>query len=1088
MSKKCVFVGLICLFLGLGPSFSQPITQAKHLTCPRGAPASMIAQNGERLVADIDWDEVISELDAGFEQEPPSVDGSNDVIWYFRASNWIICTPLVDADGSVYFGSGDGNFYALDASGDETWRYNIGAPIIADPIFDNQGRIIFGALDGALYCLNKDGSVVFIYWTEGPIFSKASVDLAGNIYFGSNDFYVYKLNPSGEVLGRFETGGWVDSEPTFLSDGRLCFSSYDGVIYVVDQDLAELARYETDTWLTRALAVGPDDTIYAGGTDGFLYAVDPSGVLKWQFDSGQAIFSSPVVTDTSVFFGSNAGRFYSVDAAQGFENWRFNISSIEIISGPATLAKDGLLYFAASDHRAYGVMQDSLRRWSFDTGVTIDGTALTGKPILGGIAVSDTGTAYFGNCLGALFAVDTNRRSPSPVVGDAREARPICASRAQLERPEETPVLLNGLGMDRERRQPPSEPNAVDMALKTMCMDRKSLDRPTEGYYGPYPYIEKCVLDITEQILDDAFVGPPFSKDLTDQIMFEDQELQEYILTAASPLGPSILPANYDHFLSDTPLQDAIVQIYSSNQVMLSPSERDELAAQAANLSLELRQAMAMVLYAMDDASKDLDQAFADVTPYMRAQIYNNVISSYPLCYYLGSFLSGVFDEWDNNVDFEQLLMGTTTLLSGMKRAEGYFANVYDSSTDEILFQFDTPIGFVMVGGAGDNIFDRNTNGLRERNALLVDIGGNDRFEGRTAGAAGDDTPISVCIDLSGDDTYQSSSSGCQGWGLFGIGVLTDFSGDDMYIAPDHSQGASTFGVGVLRDVFGNDVFLGQEMAQGASACGIGLLSNESGNDIYFSPQYAQGFGFTFGSGVLRDREGDDFYFVGGLDVDFREGEPGKERYVCMGQGFGYGPRRDQEGWQGAGGIGILTDGAGNDYYLGDYFAQGSSYWFATGILDDKAGDDVYVARRYSTGAGIHNSVGVLVDEAGNDEYWGWGVGIGHGLDASVGIVVDIMGDDSYSARGWYTMGHGGDGVGVLLDNAGNDVYSQRDASSLGYGGPYMGNYRRPLGVFVDADGTDAYSTKGNERFWVSDETGVGIDMTAGDTGCLMPQ
>ncbi|HUT03008.1 MAG TPA: PQQ-binding-like beta-propeller repeat protein [bacterium] len=1086
MCRNRVLIGMFFVLLPLVVSLAQP-AQVGEFRATQASGPLLVQQSAQDILADIDWNEVISELDAGFEQEPPLTLDPADVLWYFKAGNWIACKPLVDADGSVYFGSGDGNFYALDSSGNETWRYNVGAPIVADPTFDNQDRIIFGALDGALYCLNKDGTFVFSYWTEGPIFSTASVDLEGNIYFGSDDFYVYKLDSSGEILGRFKTGGWVDSRPTFLSDGRLSFSSYDGVVYVVDQGLNELARYETDTWLTRAFSVGNDDTIYAGGMDGVLYAVDPSGALKWEFDTGRAIFSSPVVVDTGVFFGSNGGVFYSVDVVSGNQRWRYSISSIEIISSPPALGPDSAVYFGVSNHKVYGLSLASEPPWSFDTGVEIDGTALTGKPILGGITMTDDGVAYFGNCGGVLFAVDTNMRRTSFPDRHSLDACAFGASPARLERLTDSPVHFDGVEMKRGRRLPSAEPNAVDMALKTMCMSRKSLDRPTEGYYGPYPYIEKCVLSITEEVLDDAFAGPPFAKELTDQIMFADQELQEYVLTAASPLGPTVLPANYDHFLSDTPLQDAIVQIYSRNHETLSPSQRDELAAQAGHLSLELRKAMAMVLFAMNDASARLDSAFAGVTPNMRSQIYTNVLNAYALCYYNGSFLSGVFDEWLDHVDFEQLLNAGATLLSGVRRAEDFFGSVYDSSTEPILFRFDTPIGFVMVGGAGENLFDSTTNGVRERNALLVDIGGNDVYYGRTAGAAGDDTPISVSIDLSGDDTYESASDGCQGWGLFGIGVLIDAFGDDTYIAQNHCQGASTFGIGVLQDMYGDDIFLGKEMSQGAAACGIGLLSNESGNDIYFSPEYSQGFGFTFGSGVLRDREGDDYYFIGGTDVDFREGTAGQERYVCMGQGFGFGPRRDEEGWQGAGGIGILTDGAGNDYYLGDYFAQGSSYWFSTGILDDKAGDDVYVARRYSIGAGIHNSVGILVDEAGNDEYWSWIVGIGHGLDASVGIVVDVMGDDYYSAKGWYAMGHGGDGVGVLLDNAGNDLYSQIDVACLGYAGPYDRGLRRPLGIFIDADGEDAYTTKGNNRCWVADETGVGIDMSGGDTGCLMP-
>ena len=567
--------------------------------------------------------------------------------------------------------------------------------------------------------------------------------------------------------------------------------------------------------------------------------------------------------------------------------------------------------------------------------------------------------------------------------------------------------------------------------------------------------------------------------------MLDDDELQDYLLTAAGPLGSTVLPADYDHPLSNSPLYDAIVAIYDRNGDLLSTAEQAKLTQQCGNLSQELRQAMALILYAMDEASVNLAEAFSDFSPGIKSAVRRE-LGTYPLHYYNSEFLSDVFDEWEKT-DQAELLNGATKFLSAITKAEAYFAIAPDSSLDEILFEFDTPIGFVMVGGALGNTYDSNTNGVRETNALLIDIGGDDRYEGRTCGASDEDTPLSVSIDLAGNDVYESSKFGCQGWGMFGIGVLVDVFGDDTYIAGDHAQGASTCGIGILRDVYGNDVHIGEMMVQGASACGVGLLDDESGDDVYYSPKYAQGFGFTFGSGVLRDVEGDDFYFVGGFEVDFRENQEGKERYVCMGQGFGYGPRRDNENWQGAGGIGVLSDGSGNDYYLGDYFCQGSSYWFATGILDDKAGDDVYVARRYSTGAGIHNSVGVLVDESGNDEYWNWGVGIGHGLDASVGIVVDVEGNDHYSANGWYTMGHGGDGLGVLLDNAGNDMYSILSSGGLGCGAPYMGNYRVPLGIFIDANGTDSYTREHNEAFWTKDETGVAIDMTGGDTGCLMP-
>ena len=84
----------------------------------------------------------------------------------------------------------------------------------------------------------------------------------------------------------------------------------------------------------------------------------------------------------------------------------------------------------------------------------------------------------------------------------------------------------------------------------------------------------------------------------------------------------------------------------------------------------------------------------------------------------------------------------------------------------------------------------------------------------------------------------------------------------------------------------------------------------------YYCRQYSQAFGFIKGVGITRDAAGNDLYASGGWEVDFREKDPGAERYVCMSQGFGYGARRDMaDRISLSGGIGILVDIDGNDVY-----------------------------------------------------------------------------------------------------------------------------------------------------------------------------
>jgi hypothetical protein len=365
----------------------------------------------------------------------------------------------------------------------------------------------------------------------------------------------------------------------------------------------------------------------------------------------------------------------------------------------------------------------------------------------------------------------------------------------------------------------------------------------------------------------------------------------------------------------------------------------------------------------------------------------------------------------------------------------------------------DTPAGRVMIGGTQDNTYTEDA-------ALILDLGGNDKYFNH-AGGSTRRYPFSVVIDLSGDDVYSSTEDFAQGAGFFGGGFLVDLEGNDRYIAKSHSQGAGMLGTGILADLSGRDQYTAVTDAQGAGNLGVGILAEGGGDDSYFGNYFVQGAGDVKGFGAIVEAGGNDNYFAGGLFEDLRA--PGKS-YKSMSQGFGFGIRPEDSFVGTSGGIGVIAEAEGNDTYVADYFAQGSSYWFAMGILDDRKGNDRYISGRYSQGAGIHSSAGILIDGEGDDVYLAdFGVAQGCGHDYGIGFLLDNGGNDRYIA-GAIAQGAGNDnGIGVLSDNGGNDEYY---LNRLGQG---RGNFDAvrdagSFGLLFDTGGTDVYSLGGKNN------------------------
>jgi hypothetical protein len=356
-----------------------------------------------------------------------------------------------------------------------------------------------------------------------------------------------------------------------------------------------------------------------------------------------------------------------------------------------------------------------------------------------------------------------------------------------------------------------------------------------------------------------------------------------------------------------------------------------------------------------------------------------------------------------------------------------------------ILYEAMSPIGKVIVGGMGPNVYTEDA-------ALILDLGGDDLYL-NNAGGTRPGMPLALVIDWGGNDRYISKENFSQGAGLLGGGFLIDLGGNDSFISEDGSQGAGFWGLGFLYHGDGKGVFSARKFAQGTGQMGIGLLVNRKGNTQYLCSYGGQGLGLFGGAGILFDEAGNDLYQLGGLEPDLRDPTTSTQ---SMGQGFGLGERPEKDKQGVPGGIGMLIDGSGDDTYIADYFAQGASYYYSLGILDDRAGNDQYISGRYSQGAGIHSSVGVLIDRAGNDSYYAsFGVGQGMGHDYGVGFFEDDGGEDHYQG-------------GSLVQGAATNG---------------------SLGIFIDLGGNEEHSFVSDGQGYFEGEKGIGISISRGRNG-----
>lgn len=606
----------------------------------------------------------------------------------------------------------------------------------------------------------------------------------------------------------------------------------------------------------------------------------------------------------------------------------------------------------------------------------------------------------------------------------------------------------------------------IDEAVEKAGAIRKNLAFSVAGELGG----EKYRLPDIEKIFNDPFSMEKYAHDMHAGYAACGNSLELILRSAFQRHGMrrEYPPVKEFSDVTVRKLEESLSLLYELYGKQISETEAVRLKKEFLWLPEEARAGIAVLLDGTAEAVKLRKEAFAKLTEEdwkllkrMQAELYEKQLA------YTDLFLE--------KADFRRLSDAALALGRAVDIAKPFLEKGIAKMRRRFMhFELDTPAGLVIIGGLKDNLYGKDA-------LFIVDFGGNDIYANSAGGSEQIVSGISIAVDCSGNDRYVTRGDFAQGAGIFGIGMLIDLGGDDIYNDENSrmqfGQGSALCGVGLLWDESGNDEFYSDTFSQGAAHIGVGLLVNGGGNDRYFALSSSQGFGSSLGLGLLMDKNGNDKYIAGNIYPDDIRGKMDFSNF-CQGAGHGNRVERNNKGL--SGGIGVLLDFAGDDDYSAGGFAQGTAYWDTLGMLIDAGGNDSYSANEYAQGGCVHLAAAGLFDFAGDDTYCNLNtLTLGTGKDYSIGICIDNSGNDRYKALDFSMGAIMGSGTGLFIDDSGDDSYEMFEhypgiADVSAYGGE-ENNRMHAIGIFIDAGGEDVYKTVkepkpavecGNKRTW----------------------
>jgi len=349
--------------------------------------------------------------------DPLTVDinpGEGEVRWSFSytppeepedSAEFSAQTFAIAADSSLYILSSD--FPALMArsrSGTRRWEYLSpeGDELANAPSIGDDGTIYFGTDGGTFYAINPNGTKRWEVALPGGagVVAACALGADGSIYVQGDNDSLFALNgTNGSRRWSFYAGGGTQA-PVIGADGTV-YCLHDDTLFALEPGTGTPKwRYGMRDNIASAPAIDVNRSVsYVAAENGDLAAVDLSdGTESWRV-SLVGTPSAPVLGSDGTIYITAGGRLLSLSPQDGSENWSFTPPLFGTASTPA-ISNAGIIYFLviqdkdrsqSSRDTLYAVNSDGSRRWGCGLGVGLAAEFVSAPKI------DASGYVYVGN-------------------------------------------------------------------------------------------------------------------------------------------------------------------------------------------------------------------------------------------------------------------------------------------------------------------------------------------------------------------------------------------------------------------------------------------------------------------------------------------------------------------------------------------------------------------------------------------------------------------------------------------------------------------------------------------------------------------
>jgi outer membrane protein assembly factor BamB len=320
-----------------------------------------------------------------------------DIVWQFKAKNSVE-SPVVIAEGVVYFGSSDKFFYAVDLkTGVEKWKSNLG--IMTAPAGVKGDRVYIGNSDGKFFCLDRaSGKEIWSFDDDGntgEITAAPNFD-GDHILIPTHNSSLYCLDKNGKKVWEFRIEGPIYGGVA-VADGKTFLAGCDSLMHAIDVKTGmELGSVDLKGQSGAASAV-LGDYLYVGTMSNQVLAIDLKRLrIAWEFEAPkrkQPFYASAAVDSDLVVIGSRDNKVWALDTKTGKRKWDFLTDNK--VDGSAVIVGDRI-FVGSYDKRLYVLEKTGQKVTDFE----LDGAIMGSPAVAEGRVVIGTekGTVY---CLGA---------------------------------------------------------------------------------------------------------------------------------------------------------------------------------------------------------------------------------------------------------------------------------------------------------------------------------------------------------------------------------------------------------------------------------------------------------------------------------------------------------------------------------------------------------------------------------------------------------------------------------------------------------------------------------------------------------------